>query len=54
VTVFRAAGVSYLRIPAADPHALADFYEAVFDWSVRHDADKAAFEDGTGDVMGTS
>jgi predicted enzyme related to lactoylglutathione lyase len=31
---------------------LADFYEAVFGWSVRHDADKAAFEDGTGDVIG--
>jgi uncharacterized protein len=50
--VFRSAGVSYLRIPAADPHASSAFYAAVFGWRVRDDLDKSAFEDGTGHVIG--
>jgi predicted enzyme related to lactoylglutathione lyase len=50
--VFRAAGISYLRIPAADPGASADFYESVFGWRVRRDRDEPAFEDGTGHVIG--
>jgi uncharacterized protein len=52
VPVFRAGGVSYLHIPAADPRRAAEFYRAVFDWTV--DADRAvpSFEDGTGDVIG--
>lgn len=52
MTVFRPNGVSYLRIPAADPEQSAAFYEAVFGWNVRNDPDKSAFEDGTGDVIG--
>jgi uncharacterized protein len=51
-SVFRAGGVSYLRIPAKDPQASAAFYEAVFGWTVRRDRDSPAFEDGTGHVIG--
>jgi predicted enzyme related to lactoylglutathione lyase len=50
--VFRPGGVSYLRIPATDPKASADFYEAVFGWTVRRDREDPAFEDGTGHVIG--
>jgi predicted enzyme related to lactoylglutathione lyase len=50
--VFRAGGVSYVDIPAIDPHASASFYEAVFGWTVRRDPGRAAFEDGTGHVIG--
>jgi len=50
--VFRPGGISYLRIPAHDPHASASFYEAVFGWSVRRDRDEPAFEDGTGHAIG--
>jgi len=51
-TVARPSGISYLRIPAPDPHALAAFYAAVFGWSMRLDPGRAAFEDGTGHVIG--
>ena len=51
-SVFRAGGISYLRIPAEDPHRSAGFYEAVFGWAVRTDRDDPAFEDGTGHVIG--
>jgi uncharacterized protein len=50
--VFRPGGISYLRIPATDPQASADFYEAVFGWTVRRDREVPAFEDGTGHVIG--
>jgi predicted enzyme related to lactoylglutathione lyase len=50
--VFRAGGISYLRILRRTPHASAAFYEAVFGWSVRVDRDEPAFEDGTGHVIG--
>jgi predicted enzyme related to lactoylglutathione lyase len=50
--VFRVAGISYLRIPAEDPHRSAAFYEAVFGWRVRSDREEPAFEDGTGHVIG--
>jgi predicted enzyme related to lactoylglutathione lyase len=50
--IFRPGGISYLRIPARDPRASADFYEAVFAWNVRRDRDDPAFEDGTGHVIG--
>jgi predicted enzyme related to lactoylglutathione lyase len=50
--VFRPGGISYLRIPAPDPQAAADFYETVFGWSVRRDRNDPAFEDGTGHVIG--
>ncbi len=52
MSVFRPGGVSYLRIPAGDPHALAGFYEALFGWTIRRDRDEPAFEDGTGHVIG--
>jgi hypothetical protein len=51
-SVFRPGGISYLRIPATDPDASADFYEAVFGWSVRRGRPDPAFEDGTGHVIG--
>jgi uncharacterized protein len=50
--VFRPAGVSYLRIPAADPRATAAFYRDVFGWSVDTDRPNPSFEDGTGHVIG--
>jgi predicted enzyme related to lactoylglutathione lyase len=51
-SVFRAGGISYLRIPAADPRASAAFYEAVFGWTIRRDRTDPAFEDGSGHVIG--
>ena len=51
-SVFRAGGISYLRIPAADPQRSAAFYAAVFGWNVRTDRDDPSFEDGTGHVIG--
>jgi uncharacterized protein len=51
-SVFRAGGISYLRVPAQDPHRSAEFYEAAFGWTVRTDRDDPAFEDGTGHVIG--
>ena len=50
--VFRPGGVSYLRIPAADPRQLATFYEAVFGWAVRLEPKNPSFEDGSGHVIG--
>src|SRR6266700_582340 len=50
--VFRPGGISYLRIPAQDPHQAAAFYQAVFGWKVRSDRDDPSFEDGTGHVIG--
>ena len=37
--VFRVGGVSYLRIPAQDPHIAAAFYQSVFGWNLRGDPD---------------
>lgn len=50
--VFRDAGVSYLRIPAADPRATAAFYRDVFGWTVDVERPDPSFEDGTGHVIG--
>lgn len=50
--IFRDAGISYLRIPAADPRAAALFYEAVFGWKIDADRPDPSFEDGTGHVIG--
>ena len=50
--VFRAGGVSYLRIPAANPRETAAFYEAVFGWQVDSNRDDPSFEDSTGHVIG--
>jgi predicted enzyme related to lactoylglutathione lyase len=49
---FRAGGISYLRIPAADPHRAADFYRVVFGWTVDADRPDPSFSDGTGHVIG--
>ncbi len=50
--VFRPAGISYVRIPGADPHRLAAFYASVFAWKVDLDRADPSFEDGTGHVIG--
>jgi predicted enzyme related to lactoylglutathione lyase len=50
--VFRRAGISYLHIPAPDPHHAAAFYAAVFGWAVDTDRSNPSFEDGTGHVIG--
>jgi predicted enzyme related to lactoylglutathione lyase len=50
--VFRPGGVSYLRIPAADPPRAAAFYAAVFGWTVDLDREDPSFSDGTGHVIG--
>jgi uncharacterized protein len=50
--VFRRGGISYLRVPAAEPRRSAAFYEAVFGWRVDADRDDPSFEDGTGHVIG--
>jgi uncharacterized protein len=50
--VFRAAGISYLHIPARDPEQSATFYRAVFGWTVGGSAEQPSFEDGTGHVIG--
>ena len=50
--VFRRGGISYLRVPAAEPGRSAAFYEAVFGWRVDADRDDPSFEDGTGHVIG--
>lgn len=49
--VFRNGGISYLHIAAQDPARSAKFYQAVFRWNIRGDADPS-FEDGTGHVIG--
>jgi hypothetical protein len=50
--VFRTGGISYLRVPAGDPAKTADFYRAVFSWSLAGTAEEPSFEDGTGHVIG--
>jgi uncharacterized protein len=50
--VFRVGGVSYLRVPAADPRRSAAFYAAVFGWSLRSNSGDPSFEDGSGHVIG--
>src|SRR6266567_1508706 len=50
--VFRRSGISYVEIPAIDPHRSAAFYEAVFGWTLGGTPDRPSFEDGTGHVIG--
>jgi len=50
--VFRPAGISYLRLPSADPKLTASFLEAVFGWQVDTAREDPSFEDGTGHVIG--
>jgi predicted enzyme related to lactoylglutathione lyase len=49
MSVFRPGDVTYLRIPAEDPAALAEFYAGAFGWRTR---DGRAFEDASGAVIG--
>ncbi|HEY0719484.1 MAG TPA: VOC family protein [Streptosporangiaceae bacterium] len=51
-TVARPGGVSYLALPARDVARSAEFYQAVFGWELRGDADQPSFSDGTGHVIG--
>lgn len=50
--VFRLAGISYVHIPATNARRSAEFYEAVFGWSIRGEPDHPGFDDGTGHVVG--
>jgi uncharacterized protein len=51
-SVFRPGGISYVRIPAPDPHRAAAFYRDVFGWTVHTDRADPSFEDATGHVIG--
>lgn len=46
--VFRRVGISYVRIPARDPHKTATFYQSVFGWTVDTTRPDLRFEDGNG------
>jgi uncharacterized protein len=52
VSVFRPGSVSYLRIPAPDPGALAPFYRDVFGWSLHGNPAQPGFTDLSGHVIG--
>jgi uncharacterized protein len=46
--------ICYVQIPAIDLDRSADFYEAVFGWSIRRrDDGELAFDDTVGEVSGT-
>jgi uncharacterized protein len=46
--------VRYLQIPAVDVQASAGFYETVFGWRIRTNADgERAFDDASGRVSGS-
>lgn len=46
--------ICYLEIPAIDVRRSADFYKAVFGWTIRRRGDgSTAFDDGVGEVSGT-
>src|SRR2546423_6573302 len=51
-SVFRTAGISFLRIPAGDARLTADFYRSAFGWNVDTDRPDPSFEDGSGHVIG--
>ena len=50
--VFRCGGISYLHVPSLNSRQSAIFYQHVFGWKVRTEADPASFKDGTGHVIG--
>jgi uncharacterized protein len=52
MSVFRNGGISYVRIPAPDPPALARFYGSVFGWDVDLEREVPSFSDGSGHVIG--
>jgi len=46
--------ICYVEIPAIDPRRSAEFYAAVFGWTIRTRTDGAtAFDDTTGQVSGS-
>jgi len=46
--------ICYIELPADDVQRSADFYAAVFGWSIRRRGDgRLAFDDATGEVSGT-
>ena len=46
--------ICYIEIPATDLPRSAEFYRAVFGWSIRRRGDgQTAFDDGVGEVSGT-
>jgi predicted enzyme related to lactoylglutathione lyase len=51
-SLFRPGGISYVRIPAPDPDALAAFYVKVFGWSIREHGESRGFTDRSGHVIG--
>ena len=50
--MFRPGGVTYVRIPAPQPAALAGFYRDVFAWTVDRSGEQPKFADGSGHVIG--
>ncbi len=50
--VGRLGGISYVRIPAPDPRALAAFYATLFGWEIHGRPEQPHFDDGTGHVIG--
>ena len=44
--------ICYLEIPATDIERSAHFYEAVFGWNIRRQAQRTAFDDGVQQVSG--
>jgi predicted enzyme related to lactoylglutathione lyase len=50
--ITRHGKVSYMQIPAADPEALAEFYAAVFGWTIRGSSEHRSFEDASGELIG--
>jgi predicted enzyme related to lactoylglutathione lyase len=45
---------SYIKIPATDPKASAQFYEGAFGWTIRGlDNDRPSFDDASGHVSGS-
>jgi predicted enzyme related to lactoylglutathione lyase len=53
VNLMRPGGITYLHIPATDPPQAAEFYRAVFGWTINNpDSAQPSFEDGSGHVRG--
>lgn len=44
--------LSYMRIPASEPDALASFYASVFNWDLRGDSSHRSFTDASGEMIG--
>ena len=44
--------LSYMRIPATEPEALAAFYASVFNWELRGDSNHRSFTDPSREMIG--